>query len=86
MDISYFVNWFIVQISKLFAYVYSVLSRITFNGVSLLEFFVYCLLIGIVIDLFIISVRARAVRAGRSSGKNSKSSKSDSKGGSDDSK
>lgn len=86
MDISGFVNWFIAQIVGLFAYIYSVLARISFNGVSLLEFFVYCLLIGIVIDLFIISVRARAVRSGRTSGKNSKNSKSDAKGGSDENK
>lgn len=84
MDISYFVNWFIAQFAKLFAYVYSLLARISFNGLSLLEFFIFSFLIGIVIDIFIINMRSRAAFFGRS--KNSKSSKSDAKGGSDDSK
>ena len=84
MDISYFVNWFIGQIAGLFAYIYSLLSRITFNGVSILGFLVYCLILGIVLDLFIISVRARAVRV--LSHKEKSKSSNTKKGGSNEDK
>ncbi len=37
MDITYFINWFIEQVFKIFSKCFSILDSITFNGTSLLE-------------------------------------------------
>lgn len=85
IDITGFMNWFISEVAGILGFVFSVLNRISFGGTSLLDFSIACLIIGLFIDLFVISVKSRAVR-GRSDkgGNKSKESSNSKKGSSND--
>lgn len=78
MDISRFMNWFLNQIVGLVSYFFSLLSDITFNGTSLLEFIINLIVIGLCLDLLVISARTRRVKnESKSSGKASEGENND---------
>lgn len=79
IDISRFMNWFLDQIVRLVSFCFSILGRIQFNGVSLLEFIFYLIVFGIVLDLLVISVRSHRVESSRKSTKPSEGDNNDSK-------
>lgn len=61
-DISDFMVWFLAQMLRLFTYCIGLLGSITFLGTSLLEVIIYTLLIGVALDIIVVSVRSRSVR------------------------
>lgn len=61
-DISIFMVWFLVQMLRLFTYCIGLLGSITFLGTSLLKFIVYTFIIGVALDIIVVSVRSRSVR------------------------
>lgn len=51
MDISKFFTWFLDEVVKLFVFVFNLLDRITFAGVSLLQFILWCLILSAIIPI-----------------------------------
>lgn len=45
MDITNFMNWFINMFLSLFKFIYDTLDSITFNGISLLQYFITILVL-----------------------------------------
>lgn len=78
MDITRFINWFINQVVSLVSYFFSLLTLIEFNGTSLLSFIISLIVIGLVLDLLVISARTRRVK-NTSDKKAAKGDKNDSK-------
>lgn len=62
MDISRFMVWFLAQMLRLYTYCVGLLDSITFAGVSLLEVIVYTFVIGVALDIIVVSARSRSVR------------------------
>lgn len=79
MDITRFINWFIDQIVSLVSYFFSLLTLIEFNGTSLLSFIISLIVIGLVLDLLVISARTRRVKNTSHSKQAEKGEKNDSK-------
>lgn len=80
MDISNFMSWFLGQVLKIFTFCLGLLGNITFYGTSLLELIVSLLVLGVVLDIIVISARSRAVRdVSRDRGSSSKGESNDDK-------
>lgn len=80
MDISNFFDWFLVQLVRLFSFFFSLLGNITFYNTSLLELIINLLVIGVILDILVVSVRSRAVRdVSRDRSNSSKGEKNDDK-------
>lgn len=80
MDISNFMAWFIAQVVRLVTFFFSLLANVTFLGTSLMRLIVDLLILGVVLDVLIVSVKSRSVRDVSGDDKKNK------KGESDDSK
>lgn len=74
MDISVFFNWFMNEIVKLFKSFFNILDSITFNGVSLLQFSLWCLILSALIPIIFSIARTQSGRmsySGRTKGQKS---------------
>ena len=74
MDISSFFNWFLDMFIGVITKCFSLLDRITFSGVSLLQFILWCLILSAIIPIIFSVARTQSGRlshSGRSKGKKS---------------
>lgn len=62
MDITNFMNWFILQFRTLVVWVFNTLDSITFMGTSLLRFPIMILLIGVLFDIMLSLVHSRGAK------------------------
>lgn len=72
MDISGFFNWFIGQYSNLVGWCFNTLDSISFSGITLLEFNIVLLLLGVLVPLLINLVKSSNRQAAREARKNKK--------------
>ena len=72
MDISGFFSWFLGQYSRLVSWSFNTLDSIKFSGISLLEFNIVLILLGVLVPLLINLVRSSNRQAAREARKNKK--------------
>lgn len=61
-DISDFMSWFVAQMLRLYTYCVGLLASIHFGGMTLLQIIVYTFVIGVALDIIVVSARSRSVR------------------------
>lgn len=65
MDITSFITWFIEEIIKLFTKCFNLLNSITFYNISLLQYIISLLILGVIIEILFTLVSSNGISSSR---------------------
>lgn len=65
MDITNFITWFIENILKIFTSSFNLLNKITFYNISLLQYIISVLVLGVILEILLTLVSSNGIRNSR---------------------
>lgn len=65
MDITNFITWFINQILNIFTWCFNLLNEITFYNISLLQYIISLLVLGVIIEILFTLVTSNGIGSSR---------------------
>lgn len=65
MDITSFITWFVENILNIFTWCFNLLNRITFYNVSLLQYIISLLVLGVILEILFTLVSNNGIKSSR---------------------
>lgn len=65
MDITDFITWFINQIINIFTWCFNLLNSITFYNISLLQYIISLLVLGVILEILFTLVSSNGIKNSR---------------------
>ena len=65
MDITNFITWFVNQILNIFTWCFNLLNNITFYNISLLQYIISLLILGVILEILFTLVSSNGVRSSK---------------------